>query len=193
MIPTILIVLGALLVIAGILGLLSILFLPLKERLEIVYDREYDFIRSRMDAEIRRHVWHEKRYLTRDFGICCIIGLLLFGSGVYLGYTEKGEGFWFYKHFLAEEQTGSLWDAINEEGQYVAEDGRAYTYYILVSGQEISLSSEPCGDLSDLKSRLEDIRRESTVMLIDSFSVSSTYHDVKELLNDLGIEYEETR
>lgn len=193
MIPTILIVFGVLFVIAGVIGLLSMLILPIKERMEIVYDREYDFIRSRLDAEIRRHVWHEKRYLTRDFAILCVIGLLMFGAGVYLGYAKKGENFWFYKHFLAEEQTGSVWDEINEEGQYVAEDGKTYTYYILVSGRKISLSSEPCGDLEDLKRKLEEIRRENTVMLIDSFSVSSTYHDVKELLSELGIKYEETR
>ena len=85
------------------------------------------------------------------------------------------------------------WDEINENGQYVAEDGRAFTYYVLVSGKEVSLSGEPCVDMEELKSKLTAVKRENTVIIIDSFAVSSTYRSVVDMLDKLGIDYEETR
>lgn len=193
MIPWIFIIIGALLSIGGAIGLLSMLLLPIKERLEIVYNREYDYIRSRTDPEAVNHVRIEKRHLTRDFSISFIMGIIIFWSGIYLGFAAKGEGFWFYKKFYPEEASGQVWDEINEEGQFVSEDNTAYTYYILVSGSEISLNGKSM-NLSELKTELSAIQRENKVMLIDSFAVSSTYHSVEELLSKtLAINYEETR
>ena len=193
MIPRILIVVGALLVIGGAIGLLSLLILPIKERFEVVYDREYDFIRSRLDLNIRRYVKAEKRHLTRDFILIIMAGVMMFFVGFYLGFTAEGDGFWFYEKFYPEEAANQAWDQINEEGQFVAASGQAYTYYILVSGKEISLSGSQCADLADLKTKLSAIRRENTVILIDSFAVASVYHAVEDMLKELGIKYEETQ
>ena len=62
----------------------------------------------------------------------------------------------------------------------------------LMSGKEIVFSGEKCEGLEDLKRKLSRIRRENTVILIDSFAAASTYHAVEDMLNELGIEYEET-
>lgn len=193
MIPRILVVVGALLVIGGVLGLISLLLLPIKERFEIVYDREHDYIRSRLDRGIAHYVWVEKWKLARDFVLVGLLGAMMFFIGFYLGFTAEGDGFWFYERFYPQEVTNQVWDQINEQGQFVAEDGKTYTYYILISGKEVSLRGEQCVDLEDLKSRLSAIRRENTVMLIDSFAVASVYRSVKDMLEDLGIIYEETR
>lgn len=193
MIPWILIVIGIVLAIGGAVGLLSILLLPLKERLEIVYNREYDYILSRTNSAARYYVRLEKAHLTRDFTIAFITGVIMFFVGIYLGFAQKGEGFWFYKMFYPQETGYQVWDEINEEGQFVSGNGKVYTYYILISGEEISLSGEPCMDLSELKDKLSAIQRENTVILIDSFAVSSTYHSAEDILNELGIGYEETR
>jgi hypothetical protein len=196
MIPWIFIIIGSLLSIGGAIGLLSMLLLPIKERLEIVYNREYDYIRSRTDPDAVNHVRIEKRHLTRDFSIAFIMGIIIFWSGIYLGFAAKGEGFWFYKKFYPEEALGQVWDEINEEGQFVSEDNTAYTYYILVSGSEISLNGKSMNlseDQSELKAKLSAIQSGNKVMLIDSFAVSSTYHFVKDLLDKNKIDYEETR
>jgi len=193
MIPWTLIIVGALCTIIGVIGLLSILLLPVIERFEIVYDKDKEIIQSRMDPEFGKYVWQEKRHLTRDFIICLFAGIMMFMAGFYLGYAEKGENFWLYRKFFPDRITVQTWDEINENGQYVAPDGTAYTYYILVSGNKISLSGESCADLNDLQKRLLEIRRENTVIIIDSFAASSSYHAVEAVLNELGIEYEETK
>jgi len=194
MIPWALIIVGALCTLIGLLGLLSILLLPFFERLEIVYDKDKEILAARMDEETGRHVWQEKRYLTRDFVICCVVGVMMFFTGFYLGFAEKGEGFWLYRKLFPDRITAvQAWDEINENGQYVSAAGKTYTYYVLISGNEVSLSGTQCADLPELKEKLSEIRRENTVIIIDSFAVSSTYHAVEDMLNELGIEYEETK
>lgn len=193
MIPWTLIIVGALCVIFGVLGLISLLLLPFFERFEVVYDKDKEILAARMDAEVGKHVWYEKKNLTRDFIIAIFAGAMMFFAGLYLGYAAKGEGFWLYRKLFPDRVAVQTWDEINEDGQYVAEDGKAYTYYVLVSGDKVSLSGELCTGLEELEKQLSEIKRENTVIIIDSFAVSSTYRKVEDMLNKMGIDYEETR
>jgi len=195
MIPWTLIIIGALLVIFGVLGLISLWVLPFFERFEVVYDKDKEIISARMDPEIGKQVWYEKKNLIRDFIVAIFAGILMFFAGMYLGYAAKGEDFWLYRKLFPDRLTVETmaWDAINENGQFVDEDGKAYTYYVLISGDTVSLSGETCADLEELKSRLTEIKRENTVIIIDSFAAASTYRGVRAMLNEMGIDYEETR
>lgn len=194
MIHWILIFSGIIATIIGVFGLFSLfVWLPIKEKFEIVYDREIEFIHSRLDPKIQMFVAYNTKQLTNFFIVCCLMGPFLFFSGYYLGYAAKGEGFWLYRKLYPEVVNNQVWDEINEKGQFVAEDGKAYTHYILISGDEISLSGEPCADIQELKERLSQIRMENTVIMIDSFATASAYHSAENVLNELGIQYEETR
>ena len=152
MIPWTLIIVGALLVIFGVLGLISLWVLPFFERFEVVYDKDKEILAARMDAEIGKQVWYEKKNLIRDFIVAIFAGILMFFAGLYLGYAAKGDDFWLYRKLFPDRiATETMaWDAINENGQFVAEDGKAYTYYVLVAGDKVSLSGETCADLSEL-------------------------------------------
>ena len=193
MIPWTLIIIGALLTVFGVLGWISLFVLPFFERFEVVYDKDKEIIQARTDREFGKQVWYEKKKLKRDFTICFFSGILMFFAGFYLGYAAKGDGFWLYRKMFPDRIVVHTWDEINESGQYVAETGKAYTYYILISGNAVSLSGEPCADLTELKNKLSEIKRQNTVMVIDSFAVASTYRGVEKILNELGIDYEVTR
>lgn len=194
MIPWILMIIGAVAVLVGGFGLLSLyIYLPLKEKLEIVYDRDKEFIKARLDSETQSVVTYHKKQLQTLFLISFLLGGMMFLSGFYLGYAAQGEGFWLYQKLYPQASANQVWDELNDEGQFVSESGKTYTYYIVISGQEISLCGEPCADYNDLKEKLTQIRKENTVMVIDSFAVSSAYHSVENILNELGLSYEETR
>jgi len=193
MIPWTLIIVGTQCVLFGVLGLISLVVLPFFERFEVVYDKDKEILAARMDAEVGKHVWYEKKKLTRDFIVSIFAGAMMFFAGLYLGYAAKGEDFWLYRKLFPDRITVQTWDEINEAGQFVASDGKAYTYYILVSGDEVSLSGLPCADMEDLEKRLSEIKIENTVIIYDSFAVSSTYREVKKILNKMGFDYEETR
>ena len=193
MIPWIFIIIGVLFTVFGVLGWISLFVLPFFERLEVVYDKDKEIIQSRIDPEVGKHVWYEKKHLKRDFTACIFMGILLFCFGLYWGYATEGDGFWLYRKLFPNRIAVQTWDSINENGQYVFEDGRAFTYYVLVSGDKVSLSGESCADLEELKTKLTGINRENTVIIIDSFAVSSIYHGVEKLLSEMGIDYEEMR
>ena len=86
-------------------------------------------------------------------------------------------------------------DLLPDNHAFAAEVGRqaARQGYVLVSGNEISLSGEKCENTEDFRNRLLEINRDNTVIIYDSFAVSSTYHAVEALLNELGFDYEEER
>lgn len=190
MIPWTLIIVGVLCTITGVIGLAALIVLPIAERFEIVFDKDKDIVQARTDAKIGKIVWAEKQRLTRDFIICTIAGIMMFFAGMYLGYAAKGDSFWPYKNMFPNRVAAvAVWDEINDAGQFVATDGKAYTYYILVSGNEVRLSGELCADLNELEQKLSKIRRENTVVIIDSFAVSSTYRGVEKMLDELGIAY----
>ncbi len=194
MIPWILMIIGVVAVLAGGFGLLSLyIYLPIKEKFEIVYDRDKEFIQARLDSETQSVVAYHKKQLQTLFLISFLLGWMMLLSGFYLGYAAQGEEFWLYQKLYPQASANQVWDELNDEGQFVAESGKAYTYYIVISGKEISLCGEPCADYNDLKEKLAQIRKENTVMVIDSFAVSSTYHSVENILNELGLSYEETR
>ena len=52
MIPWTLIILGALCIIIGVLGILALLLLPIAERFEIVFDKDKDIVQARIDAKV---------------------------------------------------------------------------------------------------------------------------------------------
>ena len=198
MIPWILMIIGAAAVLFGVYGLfIWYIWSPLKERLPDSKS-EKTLIHALLIHENQRLGLQYDDKITRKqsgtvFLIIFLLGLLSAFSGFYLGYAAQGEGFWLYQKLYPQASANQVWDELNDEGQFVAESGKAYTYYIVISGKEISLCGEPCADYNDLKEKLAQIRKENTVMVIDSFAVSSTYHSVENILNELGLTYEETR
>lgn len=193
MIPWTLIIVGILCAFLGALILLLILLLPIYERLEIVFEKDKDILQARIEPKFIQMVHQEKGRLIRDSIIAVFVGIMMFYAGFYLGYAEKGENFWLYKKMFPDRVTVQVWDEINAAGQFVADDGKTYTYYVLIDGDKINFSGETCADLADFKSRLEKIQRENTVIIYDSFAVASVYRAVEDALNELGIEYEETK
>ena len=81
MIPWTLIIVGALCVLFGVLGLISLVLLPFFERFEVVYDKDKEILAARMDEEIGKHVWYEKKNLIRDFIVAIFAGTLMFFTG----------------------------------------------------------------------------------------------------------------
>ncbi len=194
MIPWILIIVGAAMTLIGAVGLVRLyICLPIKEKFRIVYDRDKEFIQARLNPKLQDFVNYNAEQLRTKFMSLLLFGLLIFLAGYYLGYAAEGEGFWLYQKFFPQASASQVWDELNEKGQFVSESGKAYTYYIVISGKEIALRGEPCADYNDLKEKLSQIKKENTVMVIDSFAVSSSYHSVENILNELGLSYEETR
>lgn len=189
MIPYILIIIGILLTGIAVVGFIRLLLLPFVRMNEVIFEREDDFLKYE-SREGKKFFKRNLKQWTWVHVICLFVGVLCFFLGMYLGYAAKGDSFWFYKQIFGEDNRAEYWDKISEDGKFIADDGTEYTYYILVSGENYIFSGTECAGFEELKSNVESIRRENTVILIDSFAVSSKYHAAEKLLKELGIKYE---
>lgn len=139
---------------------------------------------------IRKKRKRDRKYLLRISVGMMIMGLMLYGSGYYLGYADRGNGHWLYKMVYKQEGSSDQWDRLTSEGKFAADDGREYAYYLMVRGDEYEFCGEKCADINELREKLLLIKRENTIMLIDSYAVAESYHEAEQLLKELGIEYE---
>lgn len=195
MISIFLVILGILLAILGIIGLFAIAISPLIDDWDVVVRRKDDslFYSTRFGKWIlkqrtKKMAWEYLSFLT--------IGIVLFFVGMYLGFSDRGKDFWFYKKIYGEEIDRTQWEKITEEGNYQDDEGEVFTNYILIRGKDIYFNGafeeniiEYDELVKEIKSR--NIARENTIALIDSFAISAKYKQVLQLLSDNGYKYKE--
>lgn len=187
MIPYILIIAGAIAVIYGLIGLVRIALLPLIRADQVVFKRKDDYLFYE-NAKGQRVLKSQKKFLLNIYITLVIVGTLFVVTGFYAGFTDHGSDFWLYKTLFHSEEAQRN-DRITEDGQYIASDGKAYNYYIMIKGSDIFFGDELCADHAALEDRIKGFDRTNTIVIYDDFAVSSTYHYVIDLLNKSGIQY----
>ncbi len=202
MIAVLMIIAGALMTVFGFIFLLFVIVSPVfakarsisgrgdpTEKLIKVISSVYG--KGSLAENVLKKENHQNRkdLLRLSAGIL-LFGLLLFGAGYYLGYADRGNGHWFYKLVYHQSDPVPEWDKITTDGRYTADNGKEYSFYLLVKGSEYEFCGEKCADINEVREKLMSIRRENTVMLLDSYAVSSYYHEAEDLLKELAIEYE---
>lgn len=187
MVPYLLIISGFIAVLYGLTGLIRIAFLPLVRAHQVVFERKDDYLFYE-NAKGRKLLRSQKKYLLNIYITLVIVGALVMITGFYAGFTQHGPDFWLYKKLFSSEEDQRN-DRINEDGQYLASDGKEYNYYILIKGPEIYFKDELCADDTALEEKLRGFDRTNTIVVYDDFAVSSTYHFVVDLLDRSGIQY----
>lgn len=189
MIPYICVIVGILLILLSIVGFIRLSFLPISRMKGVVFEREDDFLKYE-SRDGKKYFKKNLKQLILIYAILFVLGVTIFFVGEYLGYAAKGDSFWFYEQIFGPDIKPDHWDKITEDGKYIANDGNEYTYYILISGEDYIFSGINCANFEELENNVKEIRRENTVILVDSFAVASKYHAAEKLLKELGIKYE---
>lgn len=189
MIAYILIGVGILLSLFAIIGFIRILLLPLRKMHQVVFHWEDDVLKYR-DGAGRLEYQSRLRELIVVYICCLLVGISSFFLGIYLGYAEKGDSFWFYEKVFGPEEKENQWEQITEDNKFKAKDGNTYSFYLIVEGDSFIFCGEKCSDADSLRERLDSIRRENTVILIDSYAVAGFFNDAEKLLKQMGIKYE---
>lgn len=185
--PYILIAVGIAAVIYGLFGLIRIAFLPLLRAHQVVYGRKDDYLFYENEKG-QKLLNSQKKFLLNIYITFVVVGIFVIITGFYTGFTEHGQDFWLYKKMFSVEETQNK-DRINENGRYVAPDGKEYNYYILIRGSDVYFKDELCTDNSVLEEKIRGFDRTNTIVVHDDFAVSSAYHFVINLLNKSGIHY----
>lgn len=189
--PYILITVGIIAVISGLIGLIRIAFLPLVRAHQVVYGRKDDYLFYE-NEQGQKLLKSQKKFLLNIYITLVVVGMLIIITGFYAGFSAYGSDFWLYKKMFSVEEAQNN-DRINENGQYIASDGKEYNYYILIRGSDIFFKDELCADDSALEEKIKGFDRTNTIVVHDDFAVSSAYHLVINLLNKSGIHYIEER
>ena len=132
---------------------------------------------------------HRKLLISISFVLICMGGIF-FLAGLYLGYAARGEGFWFHKLFYDSEEAVLCMENITDDGKYIAENGKEYSFYIIVQGDKYEFCSEPCDNFDDLKEKLSHIRLGETFLLVDNYAVAAEYNAAVNLLSEKGYKIE---
>ena len=195
MIAIILVIFGILFSLLGIIGLLAIAVSPLIDDWDVVVRRKDDslFYATRFGKWV---LFQRTKKMAWEYFAFLMIGIVLFFSGMYFGYADRGSNFWFYKKIFGEEIDRTHWEQITEDGNYLDDEGVIFKNYILIRGTDIYFNGADEDDIVDYETlektfKSGKIARENEIALIDSFAVSSKYKQVLELLISEGYKYKE--
>lgn len=183
MLPVILIIIGIILSIVGIIGLLSVSVQPLMKAFRIVYTQDWE------------DYWYEhgkgqnalkegRRTLVIMYLIILSIGLVLTISGLVIQYMPRGNDNVISVGTVgATAGDGSQWIDVSGAGSSNAQTD----YSIVISGETIYVNGQPYPTVAAFEEALKNMDRTKKVTIVDDFAVSSTYHQVKELVNRYGL------
>lgn len=194
MIAIVLVVLGILLSIVGIIGLLAIAISPLIDDWDVVVRRKDDslFYSTRFGKWVLKQ---RTQKMAWEYFSFFAFGVVLFFVGMYLGFADRGENFWFYKKIYGEQIDKTHWDRLTDEGFYEDPQGDVYKNFILIRGNVVYFNGATdeyiVSDISELGYKISEIAPENTIALIDSFAISSTYKEVTDMLDKLPRKYKE--
>lgn len=194
MLPNVMIITGIIFITIGLLMMVMIVIQPLKKAFEIVFKRNADYL-AYEQGEGRELLDSHIRIITTTCIIFLITGIILLSIGMYYKHIQRGE--------LKENviDNGNISDmpvnVANEgeegrtlEGLYVSSEGKVYKYDISIHGKMISFNGMKLVGIDELEEKLKKIGSEYTVFLRDDFAISSTYHEVENLLEKYGIRYD---
>lgn len=192
MLPNFLIVLGALFIILGVIGLLHFSIPQLRKAIQDEFlhntdDSSYDY--DKVPAS--------RKLLKKSCSILIIVGVVLLSLGLWIKFAPRGNNL-FQSDNIDGISTGN--DNVEYQqdqehsttGNYVSSNGESYSYYVIVSEKTIFINEDEIGGTEEFEEylNLEKIDRVHTGLLVDDYAVSSTYHKVEELLDAYGMRYE---
>ncbi len=192
MLPRLLMIAGAALFLLGFIGVFNLMIDPIKTMFKVVFKRKDDYVFYESDKGKNLLERQKKNLLTASI-FFMVVGGVLFGIGYYLKYGPRGYDGTSTNENMTEtyvDETSELHvQGLDKEGKYHDKDGKVYSSYIEVTGQEIKHDDQLIGDIQAFEYYINDnkIDRNTMIYLIDNFAASSTFHRVDELLVEKAI------
>lgn len=183
-------IVGGAMVLCSVIGFLKFLFQPLVETYQVVIKREDDYAHYTSPTGIAYLNEHKKKYLIL-LAVLFVAGSAIFSAGLYMRFGSRG-----FEMLLSPEAAFSqkydavdseLAEGFDEDGNYIAENGKIYSYYVKVKGNEVYYGDKLIGNADDFREYVTGIDKNTRLYLIDAYASSATYHEVMSLLEENGI------
>lgn len=194
MIPILLMIIGGLMIVISLVGVFAFIFQPFYENYQVVIKREDDYAHY-VTPSGQAYLRTRTRSYFRWIAILFAVGCIMFFTGLYMGYGSRGFNMLFS---LQKKEESAEYNAIESElaegfylhGNYVADDGRIYTHYLVVKGNDVYYKDVLIGDTEALRAYIPNFNIENSFYIVDGYAASSTYKEVMNILSESGFEYE---
>lgn len=125
--------------------------------------------------------------------ICLTIAVIFLIIGLVILYASRGND-----SFLSVNLKGINTGNDDIQSQQEPENRAAsniinsteYEYSVVVSEKTILFNNQQIDDTNQFEAYLKTIDRQHTIILVDDFAVSATFHKVQELLDAYGMKYQ---
>lgn len=180
MLITVLTVIGVAFILIGLAGLVMLAVQPIKTAWMIVFKRKDDYLFYET-SEKGKALLESQTRAVRDVCIVFIImGTLSVGAALFLMYVPRGTG----------SDEGAHADGIDSSGTYWSEDV-GYECYIRVTGTTIELNRKKLKGIDELQGILDGTDRSQTILLVDAYASSNTFHAIQEELDERNLKWKE--
>lgn len=195
MIAILLMVIGAILAIAGFLGLLALVIEPLHTMYMVIFKRKDDYVYYETKPG-KALLQKNKKSLRGSCIFLLVVGILMFSLGFFLKFSPRGLDSLFSKQVENGTQIGDaesgkgLKEAINAAGNYVDEQGEEHYDYLIIHGTKIQYREEKAQTIQEFAETLEELRKQNgkrKFYLVDDFASAQTYHQVEEMITEGGM------
>ncbi|MBR4608465.1 MAG: hypothetical protein IKO41_19860 [Lachnospiraceae bacterium] len=195
MIAILLMVIGAILAIAGFLGLLALVIEPLHTMYMVIFKRKDDYVYYETKPG-KALLQKNKKSLRGSCIFLLVVGILMFSLGFFLKFSPRGLDSLFSKQVENGAQIGDaesgkgLKEAVNAAGNYVDEQGQEHYDYLTIRGTTIRYREEKAQTIQEFAESLEELRKiigKREIYLVDDFASAPTYHQVEEMIEEVGI------
>jgi len=195
LIGTLLMIVGALIGIPSFFGLMMVMFEPIHSTFQIVFKRVDDYVFYETPHG-KKLLQRSKQHLTKSFVFFFVVGVVCFGAGWFLKYGPHGNDSLFSQQvesgtYVGDDSIQNIQENANKaKGTYVDANGKEYSYFIIISGQNISYNNQRIGGIEEFATFVKTLDRTKSIYIVDDFAVAATYHKVLELLTESGLNYE---
>ena len=182
MIAILLMVIGAILAIAGFLGLLALVIEPLHTMYMVIFKRKDDYVYYETKPG-KALLQKNKKSLRGSCIFLLVVGILMFSLGFFLKFSPRGLDSLFSKQ--VEEGT--------QIGDYVDEKGEVHSDYLTIHGTTIQYRDKEPETIEEFAITLEDLRKQNgkrTFYLLDDFAADQTWDQVVQMIKAGGMDWE---
>lgn len=181
MIAVLLMIIGGGMVITSIVWVIKLIFQPLKESYEVVINREDDYTHYTSPSRLL-YLQEQKRRYIKFVIIMFTAGVVLFFTGLYMQFGSRG--FEMLLSFKSGKESGyealdpDISESIDENGDFVAVDGKSYSQYVIVRGNNVYVRDFLVGGIEQFEEYIPNLKTNQNTYLIDDYASSAVYKAV---------------
>lgn len=175
--PLFFMIIGAILTFICACGLIRLLLEPFVKAFNMYIKRDLSYgVYENSQAQVSLDKGY--RLLRNTFSIGFLVGLGLFVYGYIMIFGPRGNA-----PIYLQNESDNVYRYMSG-GYYIPEMNHSYKYVVVISGSDVYLNGKKDDKYVGVNQVSETVSSEIDIYVIDDYAVSSTYHEVVNILGN---------